>query len=96
MSPPRPRWLMAGSRVRSLRPALCSSTAAGTLPLPEGKVMHHAKVRERAPRAAENCWVHRNTAPTHRKVVAHRSVYIHMMSSQGETQKFPGFPYTVC
>lgn len=49
MSPPWPHWLMAGSRVRSLWPTLCCRAAAGTLPLPQGKVMHHAEVRSVLP-----------------------------------------------
>lgn len=57
-SPPQPCCLMAQSWAKSLWPALCSSAAAGALPLPKGKVMHHAKVGESAPRAAKNCQVH--------------------------------------
>lgn len=49
MSPPWPRWLVAGSWVRSLWPTLCCRAAAGTLPLPQGKVMHHAEVRSVLP-----------------------------------------------
>lgn len=36
------------------------------------------------------------TLPNYGKVVAHRSSYVHVMSAQGEGQKFPCIPYTVC
>lgn len=47
VSSPWPRRLVAGSQVRSLRPALCSSTATGVRP--EGKVMPHAEVGSSLP-----------------------------------------------
>lgn len=94
MSSPRPHQLMAGSQVRSLRPALCPSTATGIQP--EGKVMPHTEAGSALPRQPKTAGFTKTWPQPPGKVGAYWSIYIHMTSFQGERQKFPCFPHTIC
>lgn len=85
MSPPWPGWLTAASNQLSA-PAL----------LPRWEVLHPAQAGQHAPRAAANCQLHKKMAPADGKVEAGCRVCIHMMSPQGERQKFPFLPYIIC